>query len=239
LDIEQADLNYHCSGIGIYAVAGMLVVFLVAGQSWGATGRNLLNNGSLDRGSGDSVDGWRIDAWILTPGTTEYHWTRPQKGRPGQVNVFSHLDNDARWVQSVSLGPGWYYISTEVSTRNVQQVHTGANVSVLEDGIMSQDLRGSNAWKPLGFYLKIGQRGADVDIALRLGSYMNLTRGEAIFRMPSVKRVAIPPPGSSRVFDLDQIRQGEARGPIGRPWTLAVTYLLLATVCAVGWLLLS
>ena len=33
--------------------------------------RNLLVNGDFARGSGDSVDGWRTDAWILTAGTTD------------------------------------------------------------------------------------------------------------------------------------------------------------------------
>ena len=41
------------------------------------------------------------------------------------------------------------------------------------------------------------------------------------------------------VFDLDAIRKQETTGPIGRPWTLAATLILLAAVAALGWSLLS
>jgi hypothetical protein len=68
---------------------------------------------------------------------------------------------------------------------------------------------------------------------------MNLTRGEARFREARVVRVDAPPQGAQYVFDLDQIRKQEVRGPIGHRWTLLATYLLLSAVCFLGWLMLS
>src|ERR1051326_4508020 len=65
--------------------------------------KNLLNNGDFARGSGNSVDGWRNDAWILTPGTTEYHWIAPRDGKPAEIELDTKRDNDARWVQTLSL----------------------------------------------------------------------------------------------------------------------------------------
>src|SRR5262249_22603745 len=123
-------------------------------------------------------------------------------------------------------------------TRNVLSFFTGASVSVLEDGIMSQDLRGNNGWTPLGFYLHVGKRGADVDVALRLGGYMNLTRGQARFRHARVVKVAGPAP-SGRVFELDTIRRAEASGPIGHLWTLVATFLALGGATLVGWRLMN
>ncbi|HXZ88498.1 MAG TPA: hypothetical protein VEF07_07985 [Candidatus Binataceae bacterium] len=196
---------------------------------------NLLNNGDFGRGSGNSVDEWRTDAWILTPGTTDYQWIRPQGGHSGEIQLWTHRDNDARWVQQVSLGPGWYYISADVKTVGVLSTFTGANVSVLEDGIASADLKGDNDWHRLGLYLKVGPRGADVDVALRLGGYMNLTRGQAFFRDARVVRVSGPPPGATQVFDLDQVRKEEVSGPVGRPWTLVATLIALAGLAGVGW----
>jgi hypothetical protein len=116
---------------------------------------------------------------------------------------------------------------------------TGATVSVLEDGITSADLKGNSDWQKLGLYLKIGPHGADIDVALRLGGYMNLTRGEAFFRNASVVRVEAPPANADHLYDLDVIRQQEVNGPVGRPWTLVVTLILLAVIAVVGWWMLT
>jgi hypothetical protein len=197
--------------------------------------RNLLNNGDFGRGSGDSVDGWRTDAWVLSPGTTDYHWIAPHEGEPAAVEVFTHRDNDARWVQGLSLGPGWYHIGVEARTRGALPFFTGASVSVLEDGIMSDDLRGTTGWKRLDLYLRVGPHGADVDVALRLGGYMNLTRGQALFRRASVLKIARPPRDATHVFDLEAIRKSATRGPIGHPWTLAATFAVLGLLTLIGW----
>ena len=103
----------------LMAIAILAILFLAAAGPSFAAKDNLLENGDFSRGSGNSVDEWRNDAWILTAGTTDYRWIRPKNGQPGEIVVATHLDNDARWVQQLSLGPGWYYISAEVRTVGV------------------------------------------------------------------------------------------------------------------------
>ena len=215
--------------------AVLCVLALVAGVAPALAAKNLLNNGDFRRGSGDSVDGWRTDAWILTPGTTDYRWIPPANGQPAEVEVFTHRDNDARWVQPLSLAAGWYYISVEASTRGVLPFFTGANISLLEDGVVSRSLKGDAGWTRVGFYLKVGSHGADVDVALRLGGYMNLTRGHAFFRDATVARVSGPPAGAARIYDLAAIRKADAGHPIGARWTLYATYAFLLMVAAAGW----
>ena len=215
------------------------VLLILGGARPGFADKNLLHNGDFRVGSGTSVDGWRNDAWILTPGTTDYLWIPPHGDQPGEVELFTRRDNDARWVQPLSLGPGWYYMSVDVRTVKALPFFTGASISVLEDGIISADLRGDNDWRRVGLYLKIGPHGSDVDMALRLGGYMNLTRGQAFFRDASVVRIAAPPPGTQYVFDLDAIRKQETSGPIGRPWTLAATALVLLLLAVGGWRLMT
>ena len=232
-----ADLGYRLrwtSGTVVPAVLFLLLATIFIASPVSAAG-NLLNNGNFSRGSGDSVDGWRTDAWVLSPGTTDYRWMAPHDGEPAAVEVVSHRDNDARWVQGLSLGPGWYHISVEARTHGALPFFTGASVSVLEDGIMSEDLRGTTGWTRLGLYLHVGPHGADVDVALRLGGYMNLTRGQALFRRASVLRIARPPLDATHVFDLEAIRKSETRGPIGHPWTVAATFAALALVALIGW----
>jgi hypothetical protein len=216
----------------------ILVLVLMASRAPAHASINLLINGDFTRGSGESVESWRTDAWVLSSGTTKYRWIPASQGEPGEVEISSSGHNDARFVQGLSLKPGWYHISAEVRTRNVLRFFTGASVSVLEDGIMSQDLRGDNDWTPLGFYLHVGKRGADVDVALRLGGYMNLTRGQARFRHASVVKLAGPPQGG-RVFELDTIRRTETNGPIGHLWTLIATFLALGGTTCVGWRMMN
>jgi len=204
----------------------------------GRATRNLLNNGDFTRGAGESVDSWRTDAWVLNAGTTAYQWVPAHGGEPANVEISSVRDNDARWVQGLSLGPGWYQISVEARTRNVLAFFTGANVSVLEDGIMSADLRRDTPWTPLDFYLHVGKHGADIDLALRLGGYMNLTRGQAWFRHARVVRVVGPPAGA-RQFDLDAIRKSETKGPVGHLWTLVAAFALLGSTTLIGWRMMT
>lgn len=200
---------------------------------------NLLNNGDFARGSGNSCDGWRVDAWILSPTATEFKWIAPHGDEPAELEVDTHHDNDARWEQTVSLPPGWYYFSVEARTEKILQFFIGATISVLEDSIMSANLKRTNDWTKLGFYLRVGPKGADVDVALRVGGFMNLNRGKAFFRRASVVKVSNPPPGSQYVFDLEQIRKDEVTGPIGDTWSLVATFIAFIVIAAFGWRIFS
>jgi len=204
-----------------------------------AADRNLLNNGDFARGSGDSCDGWRVDAWILSPTATEFKWIAPIGAEPAELEIDTHHDNDARWEQTVSLAPGWYYFSVEARTDKILQFFIGATISVLEDSIMSANLKRTNDWTKLGFYLRVGPKGADVDVALRVGGFMNLNRGKAFFRRASVVKASGPPPGDQHVFDLEQIRKDEVTGPIGQTWSLVATFIAFIVIAAVGWRMFS
>jgi hypothetical protein len=228
--------RFHRSAACAALIAAVLAISCTIGFAADVQGGpNLLDNGDFSRGSGNSVNGWRNDAWILTPGTTDYLWIPPQGNRPAEVEVFSRHDNDARWAQTLNLAQGWYHVSVEARTVNVLPFMIGANISTLEDGIRSEDLKGTQSWHRLGFYLKVGPNGADVDIALRLGGYMNLSYGRVFFRDASVVKIAAPPPGATEVYDLDAIRKNETTGPVGQPWTLVATFLLFVIVGGVGW----
>jgi hypothetical protein len=196
---------------------------------------NLLNNGDLARGSGGSCDGWRTDGWILSPSSTSFNWIAPAGGYPGQLEVDNLRDNDSRWSQPLSLSGGWYHMSVWARTEDVLPYFTGANISVLEGNIVSADLRGTQPWQKLELYLKVPHYGADVEVALRLGGYANLTRGKAFFRDARVDQVDAPPTGATHVYDLAAIRKAENPGPIGRRWTLYATFLVLMVAAIAGW----
>jgi hypothetical protein len=221
------------------AIVALMLGVMLGPRSAHAADANLLNNGDFARGSGTSCDGWRVDAWILSPTATEFIWVRPAGDEPGEVEIDTHHDNDARWVQTVSLAPGWYYISVEARTEKILPFFIGATISVLEDSIVSGNLKRTNDWTRLGLYLRVGPKGGDIDVALRVGGFMNLNRGKAFFRRASVIKVGGPPPGEQHVFDLEQIRKDEVTGPIGRTWSLVAVFIVFIILAAAGWWLFS
>jgi hypothetical protein len=227
------------AGQATLALIIIAVGLMTASRTAIAAPRNLLNNGDFARGTGSSCDEWRTDAWVLTPTATEFTWIRPTGNEPGELVVDTFHDNDARWEQTVSLGPGWYYFSVEARTEKILPFFTGATISILEDSIMSADLKRTNQWTKLGFYLRVGPKGADVDVALRLGGFMNLNRGKVFFRHASAVEVSGPPPGETHVFDLEQVRKDEVTGPIGQTWSLVATFIFFLILAAVGWWLFS
>jgi hypothetical protein len=201
------------------------------------TGAQVILNGDLGHGSGTQPDHWRTEAWINEPSACRFNWARPTWVGAGELEVQNLKPNDARWVQSLSLTSGWYYLSAEIRTENVGREKTGADISLLEDGIVSPDLRGTSNWTRVGFYLKVGRRGADVEVALRLGGFASLNTGRAYFRHVSARRLAeLPPaPRAGPVYDLGQIRKESASAPIGSPFSLAATLAILLLIALWGW----
>ena len=223
-----------------FAIVVLLATTLLVGPRGArAASVNLLNNGDFTHGSGSSCDGWRVDAWVLAPTATEFTWIRPVGREPGELEIDTRHDNDARWEQTVALDPGWYYFSVEARTEKILPFFIGATISVLEDSIMSADLKRTNGWTRLGFYLRVGPKGGDVDVALRIGGFMNLNRGKAFFRHASVVQVSGPPPGEQHVFDLEQIRKDEVVGPIGQTWSLVAAFIVFILIGLFGWTLFS
>ena len=197
--------------------------------------QNLALNGDLSKGSEDQPDNWRNEAWVQGPEAFQYHWIHPKNGEPGQLEVDALKPNDARWMQSFTLSPGWYRLSAEVRTENVGLQQTGATISVMEDGAMSPDIRGTASWQTVAFYLEVGGSGADVEVALRVGGFGSLNTGKAFFRNIHVERIAAPPPNATPVYDLTAIRKADQPEPIGHPVTLFATFFVLALVAIYGW----
>jgi dolichyl-phosphate-mannose-protein mannosyltransferase len=221
-----------------WRIAAMAAVALlaVAAAYASAAQKNFLLNGDLAKGSENQPDNWRTEAWVNGPDAVRYTWTHPSAASPGTAEVENLKPNDGRWMQSLTLAPGWYHCSVELRTENVGTAATGATISMMEDGIMSSDVRGTTDWQRLGFYVKVTGSGADVDIALRVGGFGSLNVGRAFFRDARVERIAAPPPNAHQVFDLMAIRKASATGPIGTPITLVLTLMALLAVAMWGWL---
>ena len=219
------------TGAAIAGVALGAVLILAAGA---AGGPNLLANPNMVKGAGNSPDAWQTQAWQEGPEYSTYRWTH-EEGRPGELSVTNLKPNDARWAQSLSLTGGWYHFSAELRAQNVGNSATGASLSIMEDSITSPDLKGTTGWQQVGFYLKVGPKGADLELACRVGGFGSLNTGTVSCRNIRMERVAAPPNGAQSLFDLEKIRKESAEVPIGSPWTLVATFLFLIGVSAFGW----
>jgi dolichyl-phosphate-mannose-protein mannosyltransferase len=222
----------HRRRIAVIAAVALLAVTTVRAA---AASGNILLNGDLRKGSENQPDDWRTEAWVNGPDAIRYTWMHPTGTTPGTLEVDNLKPNDGRWMQPLSLKPGWYYCSVNLRTENIGTAATGASISMMEDGIMSSDVRGTADWQRLGFYVKVSGRGADVDIALRVGGFGSLNVGRAFFRDARVEPIAAPPHGAHPLFDLTAIRKASETAPIGRPITLAMTFLVLAGIAIWGW----
>jgi hypothetical protein len=221
------------------AAVAMLACVLTFALASHAHAAELLHNGDLAKGSGNQPDNWRTEAWVNDPDAVAFNWTRPANAGGGQLEVNAIKPNDARWMQSLSLTQGWYYMSVDIRTEDVGADNSGATISVMEDGIMSPEVKGTSNWTRVGLYMHVGQKGADIDVALRVGGFGSLNKGRAFFRNASVIPIAALPPNAKPTFDLEKIRKAAEPVPIGKPVSLILTYLLLITIAYAGWYLFA
>jgi dolichyl-phosphate-mannose-protein mannosyltransferase len=219
----------------VVAVCAIVLAAMLGQRVARGAEANLLLNGSLAKGSGEQPDDWRTEAWVNDPDAFHYTWIHPTDSAAGQLEVDALKPNDARWMQSLTLAPGWYRFSTEVRTENVGTQQTGANISIMEDGAMSPDIRGTSEWQPVSFYLEVGGNGADIELALRVGGFGSLNTGKAFFRNVLAEKLAAPPPGATPVYDLTAIRKAAIPEPVGHPVTLWASFLFLALIALYGW----
>ena len=212
-----------------------IFLFVVLTPRHAGAAQNLLQNGNFAKGSEDQPDEWRTEAWINKPDAFVCHWHPPQNGSPGELEVNNLQANDGRWMQPLSLGPGWYQLSAEIRTENVGAKEDGASISIMEDGIMSPEVRGTAGWQRVSLYLKVGGKGADVDVALRIGGFASLNTGRAFFRNATLVSIDAPPPNAAPTFDLTSIRKEAAPVPQGSRWSLVLTFAVLIVIAYLGW----
>lgn len=214
-----------------------LALLLLLSSSSPARAQNLLFNGDLSKGSGNSPEAWRTLAWQNGSDFTTYAW-RHSPEAPAELEISSTKPNDAYWTQMVHLEPGWYHFTASIRAQGVPEAAVGANLSIVEDGIISRQLQGTTDWQTVGFYLKVGRQGADVPLACRLGGFANLNTGRAFCRNLSVTKVETSPENVGFIYDLDEIR-GIPRPsePSLRLNANVVTVLvIIGTLLAVGFL---
>jgi PA14 domain len=218
---EGGRANAGC--LAALALCAVILWMLAGPPGFAAQGApNAVANGSLTQGSGNAPASWKMTSW--RPQNSIFDW------RPGVVTITSRKPNDARWEQRVHLSAGWYHFTAELRARGVGTRNTGAALTMMQYWIGSRELHGDTDWQTVGFYLKVGRKGADLELACRLGGYAGLNVGSVSCRDIEGVRVAGPPPGAHHVFDLDALMARHARSPASAASTSNTTVLFVVAI---------
>ena len=203
--------NWRCLNVRPSASSAFTKIVLLTCLCWlafsgnRALAQNVLLNGDLSRGSGNAPEGWKTAGWDNSANATTYTWHH-SPGETPTIEVSNTKPNDSYWFQKIHLAEGWYYLSAFIRAEGVPPEGVGVNLSIIEDGMISEQFHGTTDWKKVGFYLKIGAAGAELPLGCRLGGFANLSTGKALCRDLQATKIDAPPAAASPKYDLDAIR---------------------------------
>ncbi len=224
------------------AWAALVLLICILCGSLASAGENLLLNGDLTEGAGSTPAHWVMRTVSQAPRDNNgiIQWSHRTNAQ-GELRVAKTRGGQGgNWAQTISLGPGWYYLSAEarledadnwtVATLRIKEGHSSAEVP----------LHASN-WQRLGSYFIIGPWGDTVDIECGLSGP---GRGKALFRNFKLTRVRGGPPVGAAQFDLERAYLAARnsfllRQPTGSPWTVIALLIGMVALAFTSWLALG
>jgi len=229
-----------------YAASVLFLVLAIFTAALVYADDNLLLNGALRDGTGDTPDHW--DSVNLGPRYAAdriFSWSH-QPGSDGELRLALTKLGDAEWSQTVDLRPGWYHVSGEIQSKVDNRV-TAAYIAVKAQGktYSYPASECGSAWNPNDFYFRVGKGGQSVAVVCRLDG-----RGSAFFRHlrlikmsepipPSAERIDIAATGVDAAMRQNGLAAEPYSTPVGNPWSVAVFMALLLGVAVAGWLTLG
>ncbi len=171
----------------------LLMGFLcVATSGFGA--ENLLLNGDLSAGAGETPPHWTRTPFAPA---NSFAWSHP-KGEPPSFEVAivrGYFRHSPYWRQQLTLPePGWYLLRTEVKT------DTREAFAVLKfEGRLAtvETAQSADRWTPLEVYLNATSGPLQIGCGVRA-----MPSGRAFFRDLSFSRISGTPPPGSRQLDI-------------------------------------
>jgi dolichyl-phosphate-mannose-protein mannosyltransferase len=111
--------------------------------------------------------------------------------------IDSSKENDARVMQIINTEPdSLYKISCMVKTKDIPNGKTGANISVINLFVKSNELHGTNdEWTELVLYGSTGNNQNSVQITFGIGGYGSLNTGKTWFDELKMEKLESAPPG--------------------------------------------
>ncbi len=221
--------------------SSLLLVALLLCTGAGTADENLLHNGDLREGTLDRPAYWRAES--LRHDSKTFLWSHPPVS-PSELQITGAKADMARWSQTVNLAPGWYRLSGELRTENVNPEQGNTMIGVDASGKtwgLPIKVTSSSDWNSGALYFKIGTLGE-----LQIVCVLDASPGTVHFRRILLTKASAPPREADQL-DLEAIfaerEQRERRAiprpfarPSGSPWTMLSTILVLAAITLLGWL---
>jgi len=210
-------------------------------------GDNLVRNGDLTEGSGDTPGDWRTTSQSELKAGSSFLWQH-QPGSPGELRLINRKPDITDWSQTVELSSGWYFLTGELKAAGGRDELATMGIHVLGHAFGSAPLEtaaGRGQWSRAGLYIKIGAERRNVQIICQLQG-----RGDASFRHIRLVAAAGGPPLGTPQADLTTIRQKPIEvfhgaqpsafsPPQGRPWSIVAVLLALMGITLWGWIALA
>lgn len=220
--------------------SSILLVALLLCTGAGTADENLLHNGELREGTLDSPAYWRPES--LRHDSKTFSWFHPP-GAPGELQITRAEADMARWSQTENLAPGWYRLSGELRTEKIDPAGD-VLIGVYASGStwsLPIKVTSSSDWNSGVLYFKIGV-AREIQIVCLLAA----SPGTVHFRRILLTKASAPPREADQI-DLEAMfaqREKRARPtipkpfqrPMGSPWTVPATVLVLAAIALSGWL---
>ena len=205
---------------------------------------NILQNPEISVAEG-AAQGWTADAWDVSRSVMEAD-AAGMDGN-GALYISSATENDARFVQTVSVDPDTDYRLACYVKADCSEGGAGANISVgnsfaRSDGVF--DTQGE--WVLVEMYGKTGPDQTEMDIYLRLGGYSAVSTGEAWFDCVTVEHAHDVPEGafvqdlspfntqvSAQEYAAEEEKDTKQAGGTLGLVTVAVLFALASAVCYV------
>jgi hypothetical protein len=197
--MRRARLIAHLLELSSFLPAGAVIlttaVVVATGFCLSAYASDLVRNGLLSEGTGGQPSGWRHEAYYTAPDSAGFQWTTGSTGI-GMLVIHNPKQNDTWWIQTFPVSPStWYRVSGWIRAENVGTKAMGANLSELETGYRSGDLRGTQDWQLVEFWMKTRANQTVARLACRIGGISSLNTGTAYFTGISYALAEGPPDG--------------------------------------------
>ncbi|MEN8906447.1 MAG: hypothetical protein ABF289_10865 [Clostridiales bacterium] len=172
--------------------------------------KNLIENSSFELYKDNNFENWCVYSWFSDNENKIFNIDSSiyNKGQNCAL-IYLKNENDARYLQKIELDSKKYYkVSCFMKTENVGNNSVGANIGILDQSVVSNDLKGTNDWTEVDLFLKSTENKDKITLTFGLGSYGSLNTGKLWIDNIKVEKLDNIPHGKD-VFDLSNYKEKE------------------------------
>ncbi|NMB33186.1 MAG: hypothetical protein GX992_02945 [Clostridium sp.] len=168
----------------IILLISIAVLMLSSTISLCAAKQGMLFNNSFELTDDNFPVNWFTKNWLQDSSQPEYKIeTGDYHSGEKCISITNNVEDHSRLIQAVSVDENKNYkVSCYIKTENVSEEGKGANISVEQQLVTSNQIKGtSNGWELAELYIAVGAGVKKIDLTVALGGYNGLSTGKAYF----------------------------------------------------------